>query len=134
MAAPGTTGSHSTSSRVIRSFLAQPLDVIRSIRSSYSSNNVYLSIYLFFFQIIAAALWLLFICLAVLVVYCTYSKYVDDIRPWNSAEMAAYEALSRPVWSLCVAWVIYACSSELAGMPIRIFLFYSKCCFVMQSK
>ena len=41
MAAPGTTGSHSTSSRVIRLFLAQPLDVIRSIRSSYSSNNVY---------------------------------------------------------------------------------------------
>ena len=42
MAAPGTTGSNSTSSRVIRSFLAQPLDVIRSIRSSYSSNNVYI--------------------------------------------------------------------------------------------
>ena len=44
MAAPGTTGSHSTSSRVIRSFLAQPLDVIRPIRSSYSGNNVYLPI------------------------------------------------------------------------------------------
>ena len=28
-------------SRVIRSFLAQPLDMIGSIRSSYSSNNVY---------------------------------------------------------------------------------------------
>ena len=42
MAASGTTGSHSTSSRVIRPFLAQPLDVIRSNRSSYSSNNVYL--------------------------------------------------------------------------------------------
>ena len=42
MAAPGTTGSHSTSPRVIPSFLAQPLDVIRSIRSSYSSNNVYI--------------------------------------------------------------------------------------------
>ena len=44
MAAPGTTGSYSTSSRVIRSFVAQPLDVIRSIRSSYSSNNVYVSV------------------------------------------------------------------------------------------
>ena len=44
MAAPGTTGSYSTSSRVIRSFEAQPLDVIRSIRSSYSSNNVYVSV------------------------------------------------------------------------------------------
>ena len=42
VAAPGTTGSHSTSSRVIRSFLAQPLDVIRSIRSSNSSNNVFI--------------------------------------------------------------------------------------------
>ena len=41
MAAPGTTGSDSTLSRLIRFFLAQPLDVIRSIRSSYSSNNVY---------------------------------------------------------------------------------------------
>ena len=30
MAAPGTTGSHSTSSGVIRSFMAQPHDVIRS--------------------------------------------------------------------------------------------------------
>ena len=41
MAAPGTTGSHSTLSCVIRLFLAQPLDVIRSIRLSYESNNVY---------------------------------------------------------------------------------------------
>ena len=43
MTASGTPGSHSTSSRVIRLFLSQPLDVIRSIRSSYSSNNEYLS-------------------------------------------------------------------------------------------
>ena len=43
MAEPRTTGSHLTSSHVIRSFMAQPLDVIRPIRSSYISNNVYLS-------------------------------------------------------------------------------------------
>ena len=41
MGAPGTTGSPS---RVIRSFLAHPLDVIRPIGSSYSSNNVYISV------------------------------------------------------------------------------------------
>ena len=33
--APGTTGSHETKSSVIRSFLAHPRDVIRTIGSSY---------------------------------------------------------------------------------------------------
>ena len=73
------------------------------------------SCFCFLFQVIAAALWFFCICLAILVVYCTYSKYVVDIRPWSSAEQSAYEALSRPVWALCVAWVVYACSNELAG-------------------
>ena len=41
MAGPGTIGSHETKSSVIWSFLAQPQDVIRPIRSSYVSNNVY---------------------------------------------------------------------------------------------
>ena len=40
MGAPGTTGSHLTSSHVIWLFLEHPLDVIRPIGSSYLSNNV----------------------------------------------------------------------------------------------
>ena len=51
MAVPGTTGSHSSSSRVIQPFLAQPLDVIRPMRSSYLSNNVY--VYTLFCEVFA---------------------------------------------------------------------------------
>ena len=43
MAAPGTIQTHSTESHMIQSFLAQPLDVIPPIRSSYQSNKVYVS-------------------------------------------------------------------------------------------
>ena len=42
MAAAGTTGSHETKSSVIRSFLAQPRDVSRPIRSSYLGNDVFI--------------------------------------------------------------------------------------------
>ena len=40
-AVPGTTGLHSTLSPVIGSLVAQPTDMMRPIRSSYKSNNVY---------------------------------------------------------------------------------------------
>ena len=42
MAEPGTTGSQETKSSVIRSFLAQPQDLSRSIRSSYLGNDVFI--------------------------------------------------------------------------------------------
>ena len=42
MAALGTTGSHETKSSVVRSFLAQPRDVSRPIRSSYYGNDVFI--------------------------------------------------------------------------------------------
>ena len=38
----GNIGSHKTKSSVIRSFLAQPRDMIRPIRSSYLSNDVFI--------------------------------------------------------------------------------------------
>lgn len=67
------------------------------------------------FQYAALSLWLLSICVGVLIVYIPYTKYVDDLDPWTNTQQAVYEALGRPVWALCVAWVTYACATGLGG-------------------
>ncbi|XP_045162819.2 uncharacterized protein LOC123527433 [Mercenaria mercenaria] len=72
-------------------------------------------------KIIALVLWMLALSVGILLVYIPYTKYVEDLEPWTTTQMAVYEALGRPVWALCVAWVVYACASDLGG-PVADFL------------
>ncbi|XP_060580455.1 uncharacterized protein LOC132737209 [Ruditapes philippinarum] len=72
-------------------------------------------------KIIATVGWFLAISIGILLVYIPYTKYVEGLEPWTSTQMAVYEALGRPVWAVCVAWVIYACTSGRGG-PISDFL------------
>ena len=53
--------------------------------------------------------------IAVLIVYCSYSKYADNVPPWSNVQNAVFEALSRPFWALCVAWVVFACYNGRGG-------------------
>lgn len=41
---------------------------------------------------------------------------MDDLEPWTNAQQAVYESLGRPIWALCMAWIVYACHSNLGGM------------------
>lgn len=70
---------------------------------------------MFAFQFLAFIFWALAICVGVLLVYIPYTKFVDGLEPWTTTQMAVYEALGRPVWALCVAWVVYACTTNLGG-------------------
>jgi len=66
-------------------------------------------------QYLAAGCWLLFTCIGVLLVYIPYTEHVDGLEPWTPAQHAAFEALGRPAWALCVGWVVYACAAGYGG-------------------
>ncbi|WAR14840.1 NRF6-like protein [Mya arenaria] len=70
---------------------------------------------------IAGLCWLLFTCVGVLLVYVPYTQHVDALADWSLPEQGAYEALARPVWAMCVGWVIYACATGYGG-PVSDFL------------
>ncbi|XP_033764070.1 uncharacterized protein LOC117345175 [Pecten maximus] len=65
--------------------------------------------------------WMSAIVVGVFVVYISYTKYQPELEEWNRNMEAAYEALGRPLWCLCVAWVIYACFTGRGGL-INVFL------------
>ncbi|XP_052213782.1 O-acyltransferase like protein-like isoform X5 [Dreissena polymorpha] len=72
-------------------------------------------------KLVVAVGWLVALCLGIFLVYIPYTKYADGLEPWTLAQQAAYEALGRPVWGLCVAWVVYACATGFGG-PLNEFL------------
>ncbi|KAL3861391.1 hypothetical protein ACJMK2_007426, partial [Sinanodonta woodiana] len=66
-------------------------------------------------RILCGVCWILSVCLGALTVYCTFLKYMDGAEPWTDLQNAVYQAVGRPAWSLCVAWVVYACDSGFGG-------------------
>lgn len=76
----------------------------------------------FRFQVVALFCWVVAVCVGVFVIYIPYTKYVDDLGPWSDTLQAVYEALGRPVWAICAAWVVYACAAELAGMRLALIM------------
>ncbi|OWF37179.1 uncharacterized protein LOC110440531 [Mizuhopecten yessoensis] len=60
--------------------------------------------------------WITAIIIGVFVVYINYTKYQPDVEEWTRDMEAAYEAIGRPLWCLCVAWVIYACFTGRGGL------------------
>ncbi|KAK6994457.1 nose resistant to fluoxetine protein 6, partial [Biomphalaria glabrata] len=52
-----------------------------------------------------------FVCIAVVAIlpYITYSENKENGSKWSDVERSLFEALSRPSWALCVAWIIFAC-------------------------
>lgn len=60
--------------------------------------------------------WL--VCFAVLAT-CLFGGYPSLRSPeYDRLGNSFYIALIRPVWSLCVAWVIWACANNYGGMVI----------------
>eukprot|EP00795_Rhopilema_esculentum_P001639 gene1639-16106_t len=60
--------------------------------------------------------WTIATVVALLVIYGPYTYFRDGGRPFTSVENVMYGAFSRFAWSLCVAWVIYACYFGMGGL------------------
>jgi peptidoglycan/LPS O-acetylase OafA/YrhL len=54
----------------------------------------------------------------ILALTCIFSNYGDFILPTrlSHASIIAYQALSRPAWSISVGWIIFLCSINQAGI------------------
>jgi hypothetical protein len=58
----------------------------------------------------------------VLALTCIFANYGDFILPsgLSRASTIAYQALSRPAWSISIAWLIFVCSVNHGGIVNRI--------------
>lgn len=68
----------------------------------------------FFFQVIALVIWLLAIAVGLAVVY-GLTDYVAG-NQLSVGLRAFYGAASRPAWSLCICWVMFACLTGRGGI------------------
>ncbi|XP_069691572.1 nose resistant to fluoxetine protein 6-like [Periplaneta americana] len=59
--------------------------------------------------------WLLTI-IASVIVYSSIYPFLQKDHKYDALQAAFYYALARPVWSICVAWIIFACVSGYGGI------------------
>lgn len=57
------------------------------------------------------SLWLLSLTIVFTLPFITHLENKVGGRNWTGVETALYEALSRPLWGLALAWIIFACST-----------------------
>ncbi|KAK7485821.1 hypothetical protein BaRGS_00022921 [Batillaria attramentaria] len=74
--------------------------------------------------------WLSTLAVMGTLIYVTHTDLKEGGQPWTSLETALYEAVSRPLWSLGLAWVIFTLREQVpilerlpASMPHYIYLF-----------
>ena len=67
-----------------------------------------------FFQIVNTVCWMVASVMALSVLYGLYNSSHGD--PMSLSVAALYNAVSRTVWGLAVAWVIFACVTGNGGM------------------
>ncbi|XP_041377307.1 nose resistant to fluoxetine protein 6-like [Gigantopelta aegis] len=60
-------------------------------------------------QIPALIGWILAIGCGLTLSYITYDYRKDGAHEWPRTALAFKEAFGRPIWAICVAWVVYAC-------------------------
>ena len=66
-------------------------------------------------QIPLVVFWTLSLVVVVLLPYITFLENRTGGRNWSGMQTAMFEALSRPLWGLALAWIIYACSVGQGG-------------------
>ena len=69
-------------------------------------------------QVLVGLGWLLAIGGALTLVYVTHDNLEEFgiLRPtWSDNQMNALDIVGKPLWSLCVAWVILACVTGYGG-------------------
>jgi hypothetical protein len=66
--------------------------------------------------------WALSLSLSFLVVLIGHTEYKDGGESWSPSQNVAYDTLARNTFSLCLAWMIFACHIGYGG---QLFLFVS---------
>lgn len=70
-------------------------------------------------KIVSVLGWAIATILAMLILY---GLYTEDGKPFLSVEVSAlYNATSRTVWGVCIAWVVFACATGYGG-PVNALL------------
>lgn len=64
--------------------------------------------------------WIVFSSTALILLYAKWTDTGKGFKPWSLRERQAYETLNRPLWGLCVAWVIWACHGNYGGFINKI--------------
>ncbi|XP_069111777.1 O-acyltransferase like protein-like [Argopecten irradians] len=67
-------------------------------------------------KVIGFAGWTIATLVALTLKYCKYSVYMEGGDPWTRLQNAIYESFDRPVWAMCVAWVVFACHNKMGGI------------------
>ncbi|KAK3799762.1 hypothetical protein RRG08_025377 [Elysia crispata] len=68
-------------------------------------------------------MWTLSIAVAVCLSLINHAQWRHGSAHWGNTSLAVLESLSRPLWSLAVAWVILACNTGRAGPIANILSF-----------
>ncbi|XP_012944283.1 uncharacterized protein LOC101860204 [Aplysia californica] len=63
----------------------------------------------------AFLVWVLAVAVALFLLFINHNQWRERGDHWSRGVQSTYEALVRPVWATCVAWVIYACCNGLGG-------------------
>jgi len=79
-------------------------------------NSVF---YCFQRKLINFVAWLLAIVVGYTIVYGPYKTYKNPPTFFTDGEEMLYGTFFRFVWSLCVAWVIFACHNNDGGKVLR---------------
>ncbi|KAJ4443413.1 hypothetical protein ANN_05081 [Periplaneta americana] len=71
-------------------------------------------------KVIVTLGWVLTI-IALIIVYCSLYPFLQKDYKYDPLQAAFYCALGRPVWSLGMAWIMFACVSGYGGIKLRAF-------------
>ncbi|KAH9515567.1 hypothetical protein Btru_011417 [Bulinus truncatus] len=65
---------------------------------------------------IVLTFWLLSLSFGIFLVLINHIQWKMNSELWSPWQQSLYEALVRPTWALCIAWVIYACNTGHGGV------------------
>lgn len=60
--------------------------------------------------------WILAIGLGFAVIYLRWIEVGENVKRWSKEVALTYYTTHRPIWGLCICWVIWACHSGYGGI------------------
>ena len=69
----------------------------------------------YFYQVLALLGWAVALVCIMSVTYGSYGEYRDGGAPWSKGVNVLFDTVSRTVFGIGVAWIIYACVTGYGG-------------------
>lgn len=64
----------------------------------------------------AIIIWILAIASGFAVIYLKWFEVGENVKRWSKEVALAYYTLFRPIWGLCICWVIWSCHNGYGGI------------------